>query len=76
MTTREWNEALEYLENAEVGSWAENEGRTVEVVSMEGGSFLFLDRNNEVCGLEYEVWRALEFLKSGRTFVNGKVYQH
>ena len=37
MTTAEWNAASAYLENNEVGSWAENDGRTVEVVDMVGG---------------------------------------
>ena len=76
MTTSEWNEVTEFLETAEEGCFVENEGRTVEVVSMCGGKFLFLDKVHEVCGLTFEIWRALEFLKSGRTFVNGKTYYH
>ena len=68
MTTAEWNAASEYLKNNEVGSWAENDGRTVEVVDMVGGRYLLTDENGFFVRVVDEVWRAVEFLKSGKAF--------
>lgn len=68
MTTAEWNAASAYLENNEVGSWAENDGRTVEVVDMVSGRYLLTDENGFFVRVVDEVWRAVEFLKNGKVF--------
>lgn len=66
MNAREVIECMEFLRTAKVGDRAENEGRTVEVVDMEGGIFLLTDEHGDVAGLSNSEYRAVQFLKSGR----------
>ena len=68
MTTADWNTTSDYLASNEVGSWAENDGRTVEVVDMVGGRYLLTDESGFFVRVVDEVWRAVEFLKSGKAF--------
>ena len=62
MTTKEWNEGIEFLETADEGCWIENSNRRVEIVNMIGGRFLCFE-DDEVCKLCDEEWRAMSFLK-------------
>ena len=66
MTAEIWNEYSDFLESCEIGCWAEWEGRHVERVNMAGGRFLLTDEQGDVCGLVYDVWKAMTFLKSGK----------
>ena len=63
MTAKEVAECMEFLRKAEVGQWAYNCGRTVEVVDMVGGRYLFLDEHGDVSGLSNSEFRAVKFLK-------------
>lgn len=64
MTNKEWNAAIEWLENGEEGDYVENEGRTAEVVNMCGGRYLLTDENGEVADLVDEAWRAVSYLRN------------
>lgn len=68
MTTADWNTTSDYLASNEVGSWVENDGRTVKVVDMVSGRYLLTDENGFFVRVVDEVWRAVEFLKSGKAF--------
>lgn len=68
MTAMEWDAGTEYLMNGEEGDWVEHEGRKVEIVSMCGGRYILFNESGEFCDLTDEVWRAMEFLKSGKVF--------
>lgn len=64
MTAKEIEEYMEFFRTAEVGDWAENGRRVVEVVDMVGGRFLFYD-GGEVAGQSNSEFRAVDFLKGG-----------
>ena len=64
MTAKEIEEYMEFLRTAEVGDWAENGRRVVEVVDMVGGRFLGYD-GRDVALLTNSEFRAVDFLKGG-----------
>ena len=66
MTNKEWNDGIEYLENAKVGDHLEHNGRTVEVVNMIAGQFLCYNELNEFVCLVDESWKAMHFLRFGK----------
>lgn len=39
MTNKEWNEGINFLQNADEGMWVEHNGRLVIVDNMIGGKF-------------------------------------
>lgn len=71
MTNVEWNECTEWLENGQEGDWAENEGRTAEVVNMAGGRYMLTDKDGDFVAVVDEAWRAMMYLQSGKVRVNG-----
>ena len=62
MTTKEWNEALEYLQNAEEDDWVSVNNKTVICECMCGGKYAMYDEDNEIYGLTDDVVVALIFL--------------
>lgn len=62
MTSREWNEGINFLMSAEEGDWLAEDDRHVEVVNMCGGRFLCLDTEGVVL-LTDAVSRAMSFLR-------------
>lgn len=68
MTTADWNAGTAFLEKGNMGDCAEYENRAVVIGDMAGGRFELYD-GSEFSGVTDEVWRAMEFLKSGRIFV-------
>lgn len=69
MTSSEWNQIGDFLEIAEVGDFVVYEERKVEVVDMCGGRYLLNDGLGMVSGLVFDLWKAQQFLKSGKVFV-------
>lgn len=63
MTTKEWNEGINFLTTATEGCWIEEGDRQVEVVDMCGGRYLCLEAG-EVVALLKEEWRAMSFLSN------------
>lgn len=62
MTTKEWNEGINYLMTAEEGDWISEGDRLVEVVNMCGGRFLCVDSEGVVY-LTDAVSKAMSFLR-------------
>ena len=71
MTNLEWNEYTEWLENGQEGDWAENEGRTAEIVNMESGRYMLTDKDDDFVAVVDEAWRAMMYLQSGKVKING-----
>ena len=66
MNNKEWNRFVEWANsNRQVGDWAEHNGRTVDIVSMEGGSYWCTDNNDEFAGLVQTPLQAAWFLLTG-----------
>ena len=62
LTAEEWNEGIEFLQNAEQGSWIEYKDRKVAVENMCGGRYLCYE-NGEVEKLVETEAEAMLFLK-------------
>ena len=63
MTGKEVIECMDFLRDAEVGQWAYNCGRMVEVVDMVGGRYLLTDEHGDVDGLTFSEVKAVQYLK-------------
>ena len=61
----EWEEASEWLESGEEGTWVENEGRTVQVYECFAGRYMLCDENGEFEAVTGNIGEAIAYLKNG-----------
>lgn len=70
MNATEWNAITDFLETAVEGNYVEFRDRIIEVTNMVGGRFLLIDENGEISGLTNVIWKACQFLKTGKVFTH------
>lgn len=66
MTKQEWRDCIDFLVNAEIGQYAEYEGRMIEIVDMIAGDYMMFDENHEFCGVTNQTRKAAHFLSTGK----------